>query len=112
MDTMMAFAKAQAARKSEQMVFDWNKAARLIKERGAKFVEAGLSGDWEWTGGTIFQNGAPVMDSYTYLSSNHATPEIDLDGDRFPCYCMQSEQPAFNAETKWPAEALAILTCE
>ena len=34
------------------MVFDWNKAAQIIKERGATNASAGLSGDWEYTGGT------------------------------------------------------------
>lgn len=109
MDTMSAFSRATAAQGREQMVFDWVKAAKLIKERKPTLAQAGLQGDWEWTGGTIFVGGKPVLDSYTYLSSNHAAPEIDLDGDRFPCYCMQSEQPTFDSGTKWPAEALAII---
>ena len=109
MDTLTAFSKARAAQDREQMVFDWVKAAKLIKERKPTLAQAGLQGDWEWTGGTIFEGGKPVLDSYTYLSSNHAAPEIDLDGDRFPCYCMQSDQPTFGSDTKWPAEALVIL---
>lgn len=109
MDTLTAFSRAIAARDREHMVFDWVKAAKLIKERKPTLAQAGLQGDWEWTGGTIFEGGKPVLDSYTYLSSNHAAPEIDLDGDRFPCYCMQSDQPTFGSGTKWPAEALAIL---
>ena len=109
MDTIAAFFRATAAKGREQMVFDWVKAAKLIKESKPTLAQAGLQGDWEWTGGTIFEGGKPVLDSYTYLSSNHAVPEIDLDGDRFPCYCMQSEQPTYNSGTKWPAEALAII---
>ena len=109
MDTLPAFSKASAAQGREQMVFDWVKAAKLIKEHKPTLAQAGLQGDWEWTGGTIFVGGKPVLDSYTYLSSNHAAPEIDLDGARFPCYCMQSDQPTFGSDTKWPAEALAII---
>jgi hypothetical protein len=109
MDTMTAFIRASAAAGREQMVFDWIKAAKLIHERKPELVQAGLQGDWEWTGGTIFKDGKPVLDSYTFLASNHAAPEIDLDGDRMPCYCMQSAQPTFGSETKWPAEALAII---
>ena len=109
MDTLTAFYRARAAQGCEQMVFDWVKAAKLIKARKPTLAQAGLQGDWEWTGGTIFSGGKPVLDSCTYLSSNHAEPEIDLDGDRLPCYCMQSDQPTFGSDTKWPAEALAIL---
>lgn len=110
MDIIEAFTKANAAKGREHMVFDWIKAAQLIKDRKPKHVSAGLQGDWEWTGGTIFEGGKPVLDDCTYLSSNHAAPEIDLDGDRFPCYVMQSEQPGYGSDTKWPQEALEILS--
>lgn len=110
MDTIKAYINAQAAKDKEPMVFDWIKAAKLIKERQPKLACAGLAGDWEWTGGEIFEDGKPVFDSYTYLASNHATPEIDLDGYRLDCYCMQSEQPGYHSGTKWPAEALEILS--
>ena len=33
MNTWMAFAMAEASRDKERMVFDWDKAARLIKEK-------------------------------------------------------------------------------
>jgi hypothetical protein len=35
MNTISAFAMGTANRDKESMVFDWEKAARLIKERGA-----------------------------------------------------------------------------
>ena len=50
MDTLTAFSKARAAQGREHMVFDWVKAAKLIKERKPTLAQAGLQGDWEWTG--------------------------------------------------------------
>lgn len=111
MDTMQAFAKAQAAAGSESKVFDWDEAARRIVKSGAKTASAGLSGDWEWTGGDILRDGKPLSrdESYTYLASVWATPELDIDGVVSPCYRLRSETNGWNAETRWPASALAIL---
>lgn len=112
MDTLTAFIMGEANRGKELMVFDWNKAAELILERKPKEASAGLRGDWEWTGGTIYENGSPVTDSYTYLSSTWAVPEIELDGDIVPCYKMQSKVPDWGSDTKWPQSALNILKGE
>lgn len=111
MDTIMAFAlgRAALARGAKQRVFDWDKAARLIRERSPEVAGAGLGQDWEWTGGTIFSNGEPVTDSYTYLSSNWAVPELDLDGEIVECWKYEDETPGWNSDTKWPESALAIL---
>jgi len=109
MDTMQAFAMGQANRSKELMVFDWDKAAALIRERGAQIASAGLSGDWDWTGGPIYEDGAPDTESYTYLASTWATPEIEIDGKTVDCFLMQSETPGWDASTKWPESALHIL---
>lgn len=109
MDSMSAFAKGEANRHRELMVFDWDKAACLIKENMPEKASAGLSGDWEWTGGTIFKDGEPKHDSYTFLASTWATPELYLDGTLIECYKMQSEAPDWNSDTKWPESSLNIL---
>ena len=96
-------------RGKEEMVFDWDKAARLIKERGATNASAGLRSDWEWTGGEILRYGKPHAASYTYLASTWATPELEIEGKVFSCYKMKSEVPDWNAETKWPESSLNIL---
>jgi hypothetical protein len=107
MNTMSAFIRGEANRGKELKVFDWVQAARIIKERGAKNASAGLAGDWEWTGGDIFENGAPVPeeDTYAYLASTWATPELNVDGDVMDCYKMQSETPGWDSNTYWPEEA-------
>ena len=112
MDSISAFAKGQATRYNEQKVFDWEKAANMIKERGVTYASAGLSEDWEWTGGIILQEGKPVPreDTYTYLASTWATPVLEIDGDMIDCYRMKSEVPGWDSGTYWPNEAMVILT--
>jgi hypothetical protein len=114
MDSLAAFIKGEANRGKELMVFDWDKAARIIKERNVKEASAGLSHDWEWTGGQILDNGKPTPkeDTYTYLSSTWATPELEIDCEIIDCYKMQSETPDWNANTYWPESALKILNSE
>lgn len=107
MGTERACAMGLASRGRELMVFDWVKAARIIKERNACEAGAGLSGDWEWTGGIILENGVPVPreDTYTYLASTWATPELEVDGVRMDCFKRQSETPGWDSGTYWPDEA-------
>jgi hypothetical protein len=110
MDSVKAFVLGEAHRNDEPMVFDWHLAARLIKETGATEASAGLRNDWEWTGGCILYEGKPVKDSYTYLQSTWAVPELELDGGKkIPCFLMKSQAPDWDSGTKWPPTALAIL---
>jgi len=112
MNTMEAFAMGEAHRGCELMVFDWNEAARRIKASGCSDAYAGLRGDWEYTGGTIFLDGKPYFKGYTYLASTWAVPELEIDGKIEPCYKMQSETPGWGSDTKWPQTALMILNME
>jgi hypothetical protein len=89
------------------MVFDWIKAAEIIKSEKPQRVSAGLRSDWEYTGGEIYRDGEIVTDDYTFLASTWATPEICVDGDVRDCYVVG--HPTWDAGTKWPDEALAIL---
>ena len=110
MNTWAAFAMGEANRGKELMVFDWDRAARLIRERKPECASAGLRSDWEYTGGTIYEDGKPVMDDYTYLASTWAVPELDMDGEIVECYRMQHEVPQWDENTKWPYSALTILS--
>jgi hypothetical protein len=111
MDTLSAFARGQAAKGNPQRVFDWDRAAELIKERQPKRAGAGLAGDWDYTGGSIYEDGKPVDadDTYTYLSSNWATPELDLDGDVIDCWIYEKDSDGWGPSTYWPQSALDIL---
>lgn len=112
MDTMSAFARGMAASDQEHKVFDWNEAARIIKNRKIKTVSAGLMEDWGYTSGYILLDGVIPKkdDTYTYLSSNWATPVLSFDDEIFvECYKMQSEVPNWNSETYWPESARRII---
>lgn len=110
MNTMRAFMMGLANRGKEQMVFDWDKAAEIIRERKPKYACAGLRSDWEYTGGKIYEDGKIVTNEYTFLSSCWAVPELSIDGEIIPCYKMQHEVPKWDADTKWPKSARAILS--
>lgn len=111
MDSMSAFLMGEANRGKERKVFDWDKAAQLIKEKNAKHAAAGLSQDWEWTGGDILRDGKPVAreETYTYLASTWATPQLEIDGEVISCFRMESEVPGWDSGTYWPDSALAII---
>lgn len=111
MDNARAFLIGLANRHKEQMVFDWHTAARLIRERKPSVAAAGLSQDWEWTGGEIYRDGQ-VVDDYTYLASTWATPELSLDGEIIDCWLLKSETDDWDAKTHWPESALKILRGE
>lgn len=87
------------------------KAAERIRETRPSEAGAGLQGDWEWTGGAIWGGEAPVPrdDTYTYLASTWAVPELRLDGILEPCWRWEGESPGWDAETYWPPEAIAKL---
>lgn len=114
MDTMSAFAMGDKNRGKEQMVFDWEKAATIIKSESASYARAGLQGDWEYTGDFILFEGIPVKrsDSLCYLASTWATPELEIDGECIECFKMQSETPGWDSDTFWPKEALDIFNGE
>jgi len=111
MDTMTAYAIGRANRGKEEMVFDWEKAARVLKELGAKDASAGLEGDWEWTGGEILRDGRPIPedDTYIFLASTWAKPQLLIAGESIPCFRMESETPGWHSKTYWLPEAMAIL---
>lgn len=110
MDSALAFTMGMMNRGKELMVFDWDKAAEIIKKEKPLLASAGLCNDWEWTGGDIYCEGKPLMDEYTYLASTWAVPELLLNGyEVIPCYRMKSETPNWDFDTKWPQSALDIL---
>lgn len=112
MDTLSAFAMGEANRGKPLMVFDWDKAAAMIAANNAQQASAGLCGDWKWTGGDILRDGVPIPadDTYVFLASTWATPQLILDdGEPIDCFRMVSDSPGWNSGTYWPDSALALL---
>lgn len=110
MDTASAFAMGAANRNKPMMVFDWHKAAEIIRERKPKVASAGLRGDWDWTGGYIYRKGKPIPqeNTYTFLASTWAVPELEIDGELIPCYIMEDDTE-WGSKTYWPESAINIL---
>ena len=109
MNSTQAIMLGQQNKAKQVMVFDWDKAAFLIATNKTKNAGAGLRDDWEWTSGEILRDGKPVphKETYTYLASTWAQPEISLDdGEKILCWTHNSE---WNAHTYWPPSALLIL---
>lgn len=92
-------------------VFDWDKAAKIIKESGCTEAEAGLIEDWFWTAIDIFKGGQPVCSEWGWLASYWATPVIKIGNTYHECYTQQ-ENSDFDAHTRWPESALKILNEE
>ncbi len=109
METLLAFVMGERNKGNELMVFDWEKAAKIIKDRKPEFASAGLCDDWEYTGGTIYRNGKIITDDYTFLASTWAVPELCVDGEIIPCYKMKHEVPKWSSDTKWPNSARKII---
>lgn len=110
--------QAQEAKRQgkSMMTFDWDKAAEIIKNRFKEHkdlvAEAGLQGDWNYTGGEIFNDGKPTNENYTYLSSNWAIPTLILSWDGIEqeeIECFTNESERFHSDSKWDDEALKIL---
>ena len=108
MDTLTAFAMGELNRGNKMRVFDWNAAATYIKLHNIKEAMAGLEEDWFCTGGTIFENGKPNLNCYTYLASTWATPVLTIGDTDIECWCYE-DQCEWDAHTKWPQSALDIL---
>mgnify|MGYP000927357341 FL=1 len=112
MDTLAAFAMGMANKNKELMVFDWDKAANIIKDRKPHLVVAGLAGDMEYTSGVIYKNGKVLSrnETYTYLSSTWAIPTLVIDNrEEIECYKMKSGTPNWDSDTYWPQSSLDIL---
>lgn len=111
-----AISVGEANRNKPLRVFDWDKAAARIKSALKSYpdliAEAGLQGDWAYTGGEIFRNGKPVDEDYTYLASTWATPTLILNynGDEHEeeCWILQ-EGSRFTHASKWDEQSLQIL---
>lgn len=111
MDTMRAFMMGEANRGKPMMVFDWDKAATIIRECKVKDAYAGLARDWEYTGGSILLDGIPVEvdECECYLASTWAVPQLQFGGDTIECWRWQDDTPGWDANTIWPESALALL---
>lgn len=109
-------AREAAEKGAIHKAFDWDKAAEIIKNKfklhSDLLAEAGLQGDWNYTSGTIFEDGKPVIGSYKYLCSNWAMPTLILSWDgkeqeEIDCWVEANER--FDSDSDWDEVSLSIL---
>ena len=109
MRTDIALKLGELYRNKPSRVFDWHKAARIIKTLGLEEAWAGLGEDWFYTGGKILEDGKPIYDDYTYLASTWATPILRVSDDiAYECWCWEDECD-WDCHTKWPASAVLLM---
>lgn len=109
MDTMSNYMRGVANRGRALRVFDWNKAAELLRNFDSGTAKAGLADDWGWTAGRIWEDGTAVIGEYTYLASNWATPILLLPDDtEVECWVWHGDT-GWDADTQWPDSARALL---
>lgn len=90
-------------------VFDWHKAADILREQKAQNASAGLHEDFMETQETILRDGVPVPadKANTYLASMWATPVLVIDGYSIPCWRFEDDLPEpWGRHTCWPESAL------
>ena len=116
MDTYTAMKLGQAATEAGNKfkIFDWKLAASLIQSEKPVVAIAGLLGDWGSTSAAIWENNAPVFDSWAFLTSNWATPALSLtlqDGTEieYECWKYGGTDPSDIDDSHWPKEALLVL---
>ena len=109
MDTFTAIRNTERAKAkgSKGRTFDWDKAARLIKDSQVTTADAGLRSDLEWTQGTIFANGVPVDDGGAFLASLWATPVLLLPDEHgeleeVECFVECSDDLPMRSDCSWP----------
>lgn len=99
-------------------IFNWDEAARRIKQANARSVIAGILEDPDNTAGLIFDREIPVMErvsgtmTFTVLGSVWGKPAMMIDNESpKECWILQSETE-WTPQTKWPQSALDILNAQ
>jgi hypothetical protein len=93
-------------------IFDWDKAARLIKEKKPKMpVLAGIKEDWHYTFGAIYDNGEIINDSSPWTYSNLYTPQMVINREFIECWIYAKEELIFSKDelNHWTESAINIL---
>lgn len=66
--------------------FDWERASEIVESNPNSIISAGLAEDWTDTSAVIFAKGSYCNGHGIYCGSRWATPVVDVDGRKIPCY--------------------------
>lgn len=99
------FSRGEIDKKRCDMTFDWELAARLIKNAHPFIAHATLEDSWNLVHRVIYQGGFHVYSETVH--SDRKRPMIVIDGgEPIPCFKMEYDT---NGMEPWPKEALEIL---
>lgn len=94
-------------------VFDWDRAAALIKATGAQTALAGIDKDWLSSSDSIFDDGRARVDSacQAWTENPNMSPCLELDGKRMPCFkeMWVSDITVADRRAIWPGRSAEIL---
>lgn len=94
-------------------VFDWDRAAALIKATGARTALAGIDKDWVSSSDSIFEDGRARADSacQAWTENPAMSPCLVLDGKRISCYKEMWAGDISLADRKaiWPGRSAEAL---
>jgi hypothetical protein len=109
LNTHSKAAMAETRKDGREMVFDWEKAARVIVERRATAAAAYLGNDYRATWRPILSEGRPADTEFIWLASAWGIPTLEINGETaVPCW-RWTDETSWDGSTYWPAAALAIL---
>lgn len=101
----------RALRGLDSYMFDYVKAAHLIKEYAHdKTVKAGLNGDFNNTSRIVYGGGKICQSSFVYTVSLWGVPTLAFDNWMVECYNIRSGPEGKDWEGFWPPETMEILT--
>ena len=60
-------------------LLDWERLKKICEEHPNSTIEAGLMEDWDYTSGTVFEDGKRIEPDYIYALSRWATPICLID---------------------------------
>ncbi len=107
--TLREPARTERSKHNRDMVFDWDKAATILADRGATDAGAYLESDYKATWRPILADGQPAPTEYVWLASGWGPPTLEISGETgVPCWRWLDET-SWDGSTYWPASALAIL---
>lgn len=97
---------------SDVYIFDWNKAATIIKANNPKKAYAYVGSLRKHTEVTIWQNDTIMPKTPSFLISYDnfgGGIHLGCDGFATPCSVLLSNTDGWNRDTWWPASAVEIL---
>lgn len=85
-------------------VLDWMAALYYISKANGKSVYAGLSEDWDYTCGVIYENGRLVRDERVFIVARESTPCVAIgsrNSERIPCWRTTHDRLTTGAPDWW-----------